>query len=95
MSQTNDDAFNRYVGGGLRLARIVRGLSVTELAGSTGIAAQRLGRLEQGEEECTARELFTLAERLGVPVDYFFDGAATLSDVPSAPPLRLDVALMA
>lgn len=74
MSYTDDELINRYIGGGLSLARIVRGLSLTELAMAAGIEADRLRRLEKGEAEFTARELYMTAEVLCVPVDYFFDG---------------------
>lgn len=80
MSYSNDDMINRYIGGGLGLARIVRGLSSAELAAATGIAAARVGRLERGEAECTARELYVIAKVLGVPVDYFFDGVASVME---------------
>jgi len=75
---------NRYIGGGLSLARIVRGLSVAELAMAAGIEPKRLGRLERGEAECTARELFMVAEVLCVPVDYFFDGVTASGETPAA-----------
>lgn len=71
-----DTSINRYIGSGLTLARIVRGLSVVALATTVGMEPRRLVRLERGEAECTARELYMLAEALNVPVDYFFEGVA-------------------
>ncbi|MCU0838270.1 MAG: helix-turn-helix domain-containing protein [Rhodospirillales bacterium] len=75
MTDVTDVMINRSIGGGLSLARIVRGLSQVELAMATGIAVTRLACLERGETECTARELYAVAQVLGVPVDYFFEGA--------------------
>ncbi len=74
MTDVTDVMINRYIGGGLSLARIVRGLSQAELAMATGIAVSRLACLERGETEFTARELYAVAQVLGVPVDYFFEG---------------------
>jgi transcriptional regulator with XRE-family HTH domain len=74
MSYGDDATINRHIGAGLSLARIVRGLSQAELATAVGNSAPRIAAIERGEVECTARELYSLAEALGVPVDYFFDG---------------------
>lgn len=84
MSHPDDVIINRYIGAGLSLARIVRGLSPTELAMAAGIEADRLRRLEKGEAEFTARELYMTAEVLCVPVDYFFDGAIAAVKTPAA-----------
>lgn len=79
---------NRYIGCGLSLARIVRGLSLADLAIATGIEPDRLHRLEKGEEEFTAREMYMAAKVLCVPIDYFFDGVTAAAAIAAAVPAQ-------
>lgn len=48
------------------------GLSQSELARAVGVAFQQLQKYETGANRISAGRLFALAQRLGVPVGYFF-----------------------
>jgi len=50
------------------------GLSQEDLAKSVGVAFQQLQKYETGANRVSASRLWDVAEALGVPVTYFFDG---------------------
>ncbi|MEY2847513.1 MAG: hypothetical protein RI885_178 [Actinomycetota bacterium] len=57
------------VGPRLRALRLRRGLTLAELAGSTGISVSTLSRLESGGRRATLELLLPLAKQHGVPLD--------------------------
>lgn len=59
------------VGSRLREARIAAGFSQGQLAGQLGIDRSALVRIESGQRQVSALELFRLSEILGVPVAHF------------------------
>ena len=64
-----------HVGGRVRAARILAGLSASALAARLGVAEQTLLRYEIGQERIRAAQLFALAAAFDVPLRTFFDEA--------------------
>jgi transcriptional regulator with XRE-family HTH domain len=50
------------------------GLSQEQLAEMVGITHQQLHRYEAGTARIAAGRLFKIAQALGTPIDFFFDG---------------------
>jgi transcriptional regulator with XRE-family HTH domain len=71
-SRTNDA--DRHVGNRIRERRIMLGLSQHQLADLTCVTYQQLHKFERGLNRVTAGRLFDIAQILGVPIDYFFEG---------------------
>lgn len=63
-----------FVGNRLRQARTLRGLTQEQLGARVGIAFQQVQKYERGSNRISAGRLYEMAQALGVPVTYFFDG---------------------
>jgi transcriptional regulator with XRE-family HTH domain len=63
-----------FVGNKLRQARTLRGLTQEQLGAKVGIAFQQVQKYERGSNRISAGRLFEMAQALGVPVTYFFEG---------------------
>jgi transcriptional regulator with XRE-family HTH domain len=94
------------VGDRIREARVAGGLSQTELARQLGVDRTAIVRIESGQRQVSAMELFKLSDLLGVPAAYFVTRppAAVVSqrqalyegaDATSRTRFRLDAALEA
>jgi transcriptional regulator with XRE-family HTH domain len=74
------DPIDVHVGGRLRQARLLAGLSQEELGSGIGVSFQAVQKYEHGENRLSASRLFRAAKLLGRPVSFFFDdldGAAS------------------
>lgn len=58
----------------MRARRIVLGLTQQQLADLIGVTYQQSNKYEQGVNRISAARLHTIAEVLGVSVNYFFEG---------------------
>ena len=63
-----------HVGGRLKQIRGLRGLSQTNLADSVGLTFQQIQKYENGANRISTSRLWEFAERLNVPVSFFYDG---------------------
>jgi len=63
-----------YVGKRLRRRRRLLGLTQQSLGEMVGIRFQQIQKYECGANRVSAARLFELAEALGVPVQYFYEG---------------------
>lgn len=63
-----------YVGTRIRLQRVMRGLTQSELAELVGISFQSVQKYERGENRVSASRLHEFSGALGVPEQFFFDG---------------------
>ncbi len=63
-----------YVGARIRLQRVMRGLTQSELAELVGISFQSVQKYERGENRVSASRLHEFSAALGVPEQFFFDG---------------------
>jgi transcriptional regulator with XRE-family HTH domain len=62
----------RLIGEKLRAVRQERGMSLRELAHRAQVSASMLSQIETGKVFPSVRSLYTIADALGVSVDYFF-----------------------
>src|SRR5579883_3258116 len=66
-----------YVGSRVRLQRIMRGMTQTDLARLVGISFQSVQKYERGENRVSASRLHEFAQALGVTEQFFFEGIAS------------------
>jgi len=67
-------AFYKQIGEKVRQIRLVQGLTQRDLAGILGVTFQQVQKYEKGTNRISAGALYEIAERLGVPVTYFYEG---------------------
>lgn len=72
-----DEQVLNAVGPRLRALRIRRGVTLAELAETTGISVSTLSRLESGQRRATLELLLPLARAHGVPLDDLVGAPAT------------------
>lgn len=65
---------DRYVGQRIRERRIMLGLSQQQMADLIGVTYQQAHKYERGINRISAGRLYEIAQVLGVPVSYFFEG---------------------
>jgi transcriptional regulator with XRE-family HTH domain len=70
------NAVDRHVGARVRMQRIVRGFSQTELGKAVGVTFQQVQKYEKGTNRVSASRLQQIANILEVTPDFFFDGAS-------------------
>jgi len=73
LKRSND--IDELVGCNIRLLRLNRGMSQTDLAEAIGLTFQQIQKYEKGRNRVGAGRLFAIAGVLGVPVSAFFEGA--------------------
>lgn len=68
------DPIDEHVGGRLRARRLFGGMTQAQLARSLGVTYQQVQKYELGSNRISVSKLYRIAEALGVPVSYFFEG---------------------
>jgi transcriptional regulator with XRE-family HTH domain len=76
------NAVDLLVGMRLRLRRSMLGLDEEGLARLVGVTVQQVADFEAGAERIGASTLFILANKLEVPITWFYDGASIESHLP-------------
>jgi transcriptional regulator with XRE-family HTH domain len=77
------------LGGRLRQVRTARGMSVRELARRAGCSASLVSQVERGVTAPSAGVVYSLANELGISLDYLFgEGGAEPEDQPRSPALN-------
>lgn len=61
-----------HIGEKLRAARRAQGLSLRELAARAEVSASLLSKVENGKANPSVRSLYSIADALSLPVNYFF-----------------------
>ncbi|MBL8672834.1 MAG: helix-turn-helix transcriptional regulator [Alphaproteobacteria bacterium] len=82
-------AVDRHVGARIRERRIMLGLTQQGLADLIGVTYQQAHKYERGINRVSAGRLFGIAQALGVPVSFFFDGLETGKEQELTPRQRL------
>ena len=72
MNRAND--IDRHVGTRIRERRIMLGLSQQQMADLIGVTYQQAHKYERGINRISAGRLFEIAQVLGVPVGFFYEG---------------------
>jgi transcriptional regulator with XRE-family HTH domain len=80
MSGRRSDAIDELVGRNIKLLRLDRGMSQTELARKIGVTFQQVQKYENGTNRLGSSRLFMIATVLDVPIIALFDGAAHVSE---------------
>ena len=73
------DRVDCHVGLRIRERRLSLGLTQAELGRTLDISDQQIRRIEQGSSTLAPSQLLRLAERLGVSVEWFLEGAGAES----------------
>jgi transcriptional regulator with XRE-family HTH domain len=71
---------DRHVGSRVRMRRVLVGLSQEKLGDSLGLTFQQVQKYEKGTNRIGASRLQQISRILGVPVEYFFEGAPQTVD---------------
>jgi transcriptional regulator with XRE-family HTH domain len=74
------------VGNRIRVRRLFLGMNQETLGNALGLSFQQVQKYEGGANRVSASRLSTMADILGVPIAFFFDGLS--SGVPQEDPLR-------
>ena len=77
---------DRHIGARLRERRLSLGLTQQQLAELIGVTCQQAHKYEKGVNRIAAGRLSSIAQALGVPVGYFFDGLTTTPGAVKASP---------
>jgi transcriptional regulator with XRE-family HTH domain len=75
MSSKQPDSIDQLVSRNIRIQRLAKGLSQTELAEKLGVTFQQIQKYEKGVNRVGCGRLFKIARILGVQVTDFFDGS--------------------
>jgi transcriptional regulator with XRE-family HTH domain len=74
-SQRRDSAIDRHIGSRMHNRRKERGIGAIALASALGMSASDLEAIEKGAVRIAPAALIKAGQRLGVGVNYFFEGA--------------------
>jgi transcriptional regulator with XRE-family HTH domain len=77
-----------HVGSRIRLQRIMRGMTQTELSRLVGISFQSVQKYERGENRVSASRLHEFAAALGVHEQFFFEGVEGVGAAAPVPAVR-------
>jgi transcriptional regulator with XRE-family HTH domain len=78
MVQKSPSPIDRHVGSRVRLRRMLIGMSQEKLGEALGITFQQIQKYEKGANRISASRLQQASRVLGVPIDYFYEGAPPL-----------------
>src|SRR5262249_55245771 len=89
MSPKTPDAIDVLVGRNIRLQRMAKRVSQTELAGRPGVTFQQVQKYEKGLNRIGSGRLVRIADVLEVPVMTLLDGAQRASHATTPSPSTL------
>ena len=74
MAGRGPDAVDKLVGRNIRILRLAKGLSQTELADELGVTFQQVQKYEKGTNRVGSGRLLKISAILGVKITDFFEG---------------------
>jgi transcriptional regulator with XRE-family HTH domain len=74
MARRGPDAIDKVVGRNIRILRLAKGLSQTELADALGVTFQQVQKYEKGTNRVGSGRLLKISAILGVKITDFFEG---------------------
>lgn len=80
---------DRHVGARIRERRVMMGLTQQQMADLIGVTYQQAHKYERGINRVSAGRLFDIAQALGVPVSYFFEGVEDGKRLEATPRQRM------
>ena len=75
----NPNPIDRHVGSRVRMRRMIVGMSQEKLGEALGLTFQQVQKYEKGTNRIGASRLQQIAKVLGVPIEFFFEGAPHVS----------------
>jgi transcriptional regulator with XRE-family HTH domain len=91
MAKKSPDPIDLEVGRRIRVQRMARGISQTELGEKIGVTFQQVQKYEKGANRVGASRLTRIAKVLGVSIGTFFGGAGGGNQGAGAEAARLDL----
>ncbi|MFK8253591.1 helix-turn-helix domain-containing protein [Ancylobacter terrae] len=79
MTKKSPNPVDKHVGSRVRMRRMMVGMSQEKLGENLGITFQQIQKYEKGTNRIGASRLQHIANILGVPVSFFFEGAPSTS----------------
>ncbi len=70
----NEDHINTHIGDKIRSRRHALGMNQSALGKKIGVTFQQVQKYEKGHNKIVASKLFDLANKMDVPISYFFEG---------------------
>jgi transcriptional regulator with XRE-family HTH domain len=80
----NPNPIDKHVGSRVRMRRLMVNMSQERLGEALGITFQQVQKYEKGANRIGASRLQQISRILGVPVEFFFEGAPTTEFAPVA-----------
>src|SRR5215203_183301 len=81
MGSKSPDAVDRFIGARVRMRRILVGMSQEKLGEALGITFQQIQKYEKGTNRIGASRLHHIGRVLGVPIEFFYEGAPQVGAV--------------
>lgn len=78
MAKKSPNPTDRYVGGRVRMRRMMLGMSQEKLGDALGLTFQQVQKYEKGANRIGASRLQHIAHIFQVPVAFFFEGAPSI-----------------
>jgi transcriptional regulator with XRE-family HTH domain len=75
----NPNPIDHHVGSRVRMRRMIIGKSQEKLGEALGVTFQQVQKYEKGTNRMGASRLQQIAKVLGVPIEFFFEGAPNVS----------------
>ena len=75
MTKKAPNPIDRHVGSRVRMRRMLVGMSQEKLGEALGITFQQIQKYEKGTNRIGASRLHRIASVLGVPIEFFYEGA--------------------
>jgi transcriptional regulator with XRE-family HTH domain len=91
MAKKSPDPIDVEVGRRIRVQRMARGISQTELGEKIGVTFQQVQKYEKGSNRVGASRLTKIAKELGVSIGTFFGGSSGVDQGAGAESTRLDL----
>jgi transcriptional regulator with XRE-family HTH domain len=89
MAARESNSDDLVVAGNVRIRRIAKGLSQTQLGRRVGLTFQQIEKYESGANRISCGRLVRIAEALEVPVAALFEGVGGRAKSRAAPPRHL------
>jgi transcriptional regulator with XRE-family HTH domain len=82
MTKKAPNPVDRHVGSRVRMRRMLIGMSQEKLGEALDLTFQQVQKYEKGTNRIGASRLHRIAAILGVPIDYFYEGARHAQGTP-------------
>jgi transcriptional regulator with XRE-family HTH domain len=83
---TPTNAVDKFIGARLRMRRKMLGKTQTDLAQALGLTFQQIQKYENGKNRISSSRMFQISDVLGVPPEFFYEGAARIDPLPAGNP---------